>query len=92
MHIIPRIRGLSSKPDDGTQGDELYDRMAGEQGNVGGALWDRENSSLRPRPGGKFDRIEDSAREARSMMEMEAEAEMFRALLRDIEEEGGGSA
>ncbi|KUI54890.1 Bis(5'-nucleosyl)-tetraphosphatase [asymmetrical] [Cytospora mali] len=91
VHIIPRIRGLSSKPDEGA-GDELYERMAGEAGNVGGALWDR---ALGPRPvaGGKFDRIEDSQRGARSMAEMEAEAEVFRRVLREMEvEEGRGQA
>lgn len=77
VHIIPRVRGVSSKPDDGTDGDELYEKMAREEGNVGGALWDRQ----RPTPGGRFDRIEDSARQARSMQDMEAEAALFRSLL-----------
>lgn len=80
VHIIPRVRGVSSKPNDGTHGDALYDKMAGEEGNVGGALWDRER---RPVPGGQFDRIEDSARQARSMKEMEEEAAVFRSLLEE---------
>lgn len=93
VHIIPRIRGITSKPDDGTQADELYERMAGEEGNIGGALWDRGekevlSSATRPKPGGKFDRIEDSARKARSMEEMEAEADTFRRVLRELEAEG----
>ncbi|ROW08013.1 hypothetical protein VPNG_06044 [Cytospora leucostoma] len=87
VHIIPRIRGLSSKPGD-APGDELYERMADERGNVGGALWDRQ-LGRRPEPGGRFDRIEDSQRGARSMAEMEAEAEVYRGVLREMEAEGG---
>lgn len=95
VHIIPRIRGLSSKPED-APGDELYERMAGEEGNVGGALWDRAAAAAaaaagsgRPAAGGRFDRIEDSQRAARSMEEMEAEAEVFRGVLRGMEAEEG---
>lgn len=95
VHVIPRVRGLSSKPED-TAGDELYERMAREEGNVGGALWDRQQQQQqqpggggRPTAGGAFDRIEDSQREARSMEEMVAEAEVFRRALRDMEEEEG---
>ncbi|KAK7712937.1 Dinucleoside triphosphate hydrolase [Diaporthe eres] len=92
VHVIPRVRGLSSKPED-TAGDELYERMAREEGNVGGALWDRQQSvGARPVPGGAFDRIEDSQREARSMEAMVAEAEMFREALRVMEEEEGAAA
>lgn len=93
VHVIPRVRGLSSKPED-TAGDELYERMAREEGNVGGALWDRQQQQLgdRPTPGGAFDRIEDSQREARSMEEMVAEAEMFRRALREMEDAEGGEA
>lgn len=106
VHVIPRVRGLSSKPED-TAGDELYERMAREEGNVGGALWDRQQQQQqpgaggRPTAGGAFDRIEDSQREARSMEEMVAEAEVFRRALREMEEEeekgaagaiGGGEA
>ncbi|KAI3402279.1 hypothetical protein diail_209, partial [Diaporthe ilicicola] len=93
VHIIPRIRGLSSKPDD-TAGDELYEQMAGEEGNVGGALWDRAaGAGRRPVAGGSFDRIEDSQRQARSMEEMVAEAEVFRRALIETEEaEGHGEA
>lgn len=57
--------------------------MAGESGNVGGALWDRE-MSRRPEPGGGFPRIEDSERQARSMEEMEEEAGVYRRLLEDM--------
>ncbi|PSR90664.1 Bis-triphosphatase [Coniella lustricola] len=85
VHIIPRISNINSKPDDGTEGDELYEKMAGEEGNVGGALWDREFGSRRPKAGGKFDRIEDSARKARSMEEMQAEAEVFRKAMKELD-------
>lgn len=92
VHVIPRVRGLSSKPED-TAGDELYERMAREEGNVGGALWDRQQEQQfgdgRPVAGGAFDRIEDSQRTARSMEEMVAEAEVFRRALREMEEEEG---
>lgn len=86
VHIIPRVSGVSSKPED-TAGDELYERMASEEGNVGGALWDRQFGDKRPVAGGAFDRIEDSQRKARSMEEMVAEAEVFRRALREMEEE-----
>lgn len=89
VHVIPRVRGVSAKPDDGTAGDELYEKMAGEEGNVGGALWDANNHNQqgekRPTPGGKFDRIEDSARKARSMQEMEEEAALFARVLEEVE-------
>lgn len=63
--------------------------MAGESGNVGGALWDREVQVMsvlgrRPEPGGGFPRIEDSERQARSMEEMEEEAGVYRRLLEDM--------
>lgn len=94
VHVIPRVRDTASaKPDDGASGDELYVRMAGEEGNVGGALWDRAavrggdgGAGRRPEPGGEFEAIEDRERVARGMGEMEAEAEMYRRLL---DEEGG---
>lgn len=93
VHVIPRVRGLSSKPED-TAGDELYEQMAREEGNVGGALWDRQQQQQqygdRPTAGGAFDRIEDSQRKARTMEEMVSEAEVFRRALREMdgEEEG----
>lgn len=96
VHVIPRVRGLSSKPED-TAGDELYEQMAREEGNVGGALWDRQQqerqpTGARPVAGGAFDRIEDSQRKARSMQEMVAEAEVFRRALREMEEGDGPRA
>ncbi|RYP05816.1 hypothetical protein DL765_009731 [Monosporascus sp. GIB2] len=94
VHVIPRIAGATDK-DTGTVGDAVYERMASEDGNVGGALWDRDR---RPVPGGAFARIEDASRRARTMEEMEAEAELFRGVLaamareelrREGEERGG---
>ncbi|KAJ9138914.1 HIT domain-containing protein [Pleurostoma richardsiae] len=100
VHVIPRIRGATAKPAD-TAGDELYEQMTDERGNVGGALWDAaaaarrreeedaeaEGGGGRPRPGGRFPRIEDCDRKARSMEEMEAEAEMFKGVLREMDAE-----
>jgi bis(5'-adenosyl)-triphosphatase len=79
VHVIPRIRGSTAK-DSSTEGDAVYELMAAEAGNVGGALWDRAMAS-RPQPGGGFPRIEDQDRKGRSMKEMEAEADMFRDAL-----------
>ncbi|KAL2023036.1 hypothetical protein VTK56DRAFT_3946 [Thermocarpiscus australiensis] len=110
VHVIPRIRGATAKPAE-TPSDALYERMADEDGNVGGALWDRDRDrdrdreqqsqegietgsgvgvgvgGERPRPGGSFPSIEDAHRKARSMAEMEAEAEMYRGVLKAMEEE-----
>ncbi|KAI1734723.1 HIT domain-containing protein [Xylaria scruposa] len=84
VHVIPRIRGSTAK-DSQTQGDAIYELMAAEAGNVGGALWDRVMSS-RPQPGGAFPRVEDPDRMARSMSEMEAEADAYRDTLADMGE------
>jgi diadenosine tetraphosphate (Ap4A) HIT family hydrolase len=85
VHVIPRIRGLTAKEDD-RPSDDLYDGMAAEEGNVGGALWDREMKK-RPVSGGSFPRIEDAMRNSRSMDEMVAEAEIYKAVLRDMDKE-----
>ncbi|KAK3688560.1 HIT-like domain-containing protein [Podospora appendiculata] len=92
VHVIPRIRGSTAKAAE-TPSDELYERMAAEDGNVGGAQWDRELAAAadaargRPQPGGRFPSIEDAQRRARSMGEMEAEAALYRRVLRELEEE-----
>jgi bis(5'-adenosyl)-triphosphatase len=67
-HIIPRINGDAT-------GDEVYDKMASDEGNVGGALWDRDH---RPQGGGHFPKIEDAARKPRTAEEMAEEAQFFR--------------
>lgn len=84
VHVLPRIRGTTAK-NALTEADALYEKMADEPGNVGGHQWDvalaaahRAQSGSRPQPGGKFPRIEDATREARTMEEMEAEAAEFR--------------
>ncbi|RYP78540.1 hypothetical protein DL771_000493 [Monosporascus sp. 5C6A] len=77
VHVIPRIAGWTDK-DINTVGDAIYERMSSEDGNVGGALWDRDR---RPVPGGAFARIEEASRLPRSMEEMAAEAELFRGVL-----------
>lgn len=74
VHVIPRIPGDMSRP------DEVYVRLAAEEGNVGGALWDRE----RPRAGGGMPPIEDAARSARTPEEMADEAERYRTTLREM--------
>ncbi|KAK4107941.1 hypothetical protein N656DRAFT_784703 [Canariomyces notabilis] len=117
VHVIPRIRGSTAKPAS-TPSDAVYERMANEDGNVGGALWDRalreralnqqgqgqevesgsaggdgwEWGSTRPQPGGSFPSIEDAARQARSMAEMEEEAGVYKRLfeIMDAEEREGG--
>jgi bis(5'-adenosyl)-triphosphatase len=61
--------------------------MAAEEGNVGGALWDREIMRERPQPGGSFPRVEDPDRVPRSMDEMEAEARVYRGVLAALERE-----
>ncbi|KAK3339338.1 HIT-like domain-containing protein [Neurospora tetraspora] len=146
VHVIPRIRDVSAK-DAETPSDELYEWMAEEKGNVGGALWDRDNGhgqgdgghgngghhhhllqhsstfgqqredaasgrqqqlngsdvqkkevealleeeekgmaelQARPKPGGSFPSIEDAARTARGMEEMEREAAEYRRVLEDM--------
>jgi bis(5'-adenosyl)-triphosphatase len=66
-HVIPRTK-------DSKEGDEIYDRLQGEEGNVGGGLWDRE----RPKQMGKFPRIEDADRKPRSAEDMKKEAAFYR--------------
>jgi bis(5'-adenosyl)-triphosphatase len=91
VHVIPRVRGSTAK-DASTEGDAIYESMAAEAGNVGGALWDREQGRRRvlderPRPGGGFPRIEDQARVGRSMEEMETEASIYRKILAQMTQE-----
>jgi bis(5'-adenosyl)-triphosphatase len=73
-HIIPRTK------ESGGEGDGIYDRLQGEEGNVGGGLWDLRE---RPEPRGIFPRLEESERKARSKEDMIAEAEMYRELMRE---------
>lgn len=75
VHVIPRTKGDMPRPDD------VYLGLAGEEGNVGGALWD---VGQRPVPGGGMPRIEDEDRKARTVEEMNEEAERYRAVLKDM--------
>jgi bis(5'-adenosyl)-triphosphatase len=76
-HIIPRTTK------DSTEGDGIYDRLQGEEGNVGGGLWDQS----RPTPIGKFPQIEDADRKPRSAEEMNKEAAFFRKQMKLQEDE-----
>ena len=75
VHVIPRVKGDLERPDD------IYVKMAGEEGNVGGALWDVKR---RPEAGGGLPRIEDEDRSARTKEEMNEEAERYRAKLKEM--------
>ncbi|KAK2606094.1 Dinucleoside triphosphate hydrolase [Conoideocrella luteorostrata] len=75
VHVIPRKAG-----DVGEVPDAIYDKMASESGNVGGALWDRDRGR-RPAPGGGMPKIEDEDRKARTQEEMEEEAGQYKKML-----------
>ncbi|KAB5532646.1 HIT-like domain-containing protein, partial [Coniochaeta sp. 2T2.1] len=101
VHVIPRIHGWTAKPGapGAGGGDELYERMAGEEGNVGGWLWDvrkrekeLEEGKERPQPGGGFPPIEDKDRKVRGKEDMRKEAEGYRKVFEEMikeEREGG---
>lgn len=76
VHIIPR----PAKSNEGTIGDEIYEQMNSEKGNIGGALYDRD----RPKPSGAFPRIEDASREARSDEEMKEEADFYKLKMEEL--------
>lgn len=76
VHVVPRVKNDLESP------DEVYVKMAAEEGNVGGALWDREHE--RPKPGGGMPKIEDADRKARTPEEMHAEAERYKAVLKEM--------
>ena len=75
-HIIPRRKY------DG-EGDEIYDRLQSEEGNVGGGLWDLG----RPKQSGKFPKIEDADRKPRSAEDMSKEAAFYREQMTLVEKE-----
>lgn len=66
-HIIPRPKGS-------TEGDQIYDRLQGEEGNVGGGLWDQS----RPKNIGKFPEVDEEARKPRSEEELKQETAFFK--------------
>ncbi|KAG5996153.1 hypothetical protein E4U43_002910 [Claviceps pusilla] len=85
VHVIPRTAN-----DVGANPDALYARMAGEEGNVGGALWDRDHEcecedARRPAAGGAMAPIEDAARVARTAEDMQREAKLYREVLREMD-------
>ena len=75
VHVIPRTKGDMEQP------DEIYVGMTGEDGNAGGALWDKMQ---RPVPGGGMPRIEDADRAARTEEAMIQEAEDYKTKLREM--------
>ncbi|CZT10261.1 hypothetical protein WAI453_009361 [Rhynchosporium graminicola] len=74
-HIIPREKG-------NTEGDTFYLRLQGEEGNVGGKLFDRER---RPETQGKFPQLKDEDRHERSKEEMRKEASFFAEQMKLVE-------
>lgn len=80
-HIIPRL------PTD-SKGDGIYAELAGEEGNVGGHLWDQgvERGTIRrPVTGGIFPKIEDADRMPRSREVMVEEARIFGEAMERLE-------
>ncbi|ESZ99100.1 hypothetical protein SBOR_0510 [Sclerotinia borealis F-4128] len=72
-HIIPRTKESTAI------GDGIYDKLQGEEGNVGGGLWDRaEEIGDRPVQKGTFPKVDDEERMPRSVEEMNQEAALFR--------------
>lgn len=78
VHVIPRRRDDMGA---GEESDEIYVKMASEDGNVGGALWDVVR---RPQPGGGMPRVEDVNRHARTAEDMHAEAEQYKKVLESM--------
>ena len=68
-HVIPRTR------ESAREGDQIYGRLQGEEGNVGGGFWD---SRERPRIGPEFPRVEEGSRKERGAAEMNREAAFYR--------------
>lgn len=60
--------------DSSGEGDGIYDRLQGEEGNVGGGFWDQQ----RPIQVGKFPKIEEEDRKPRGKEEMNKEAKFYR--------------
>lgn len=79
VHVIPRAADDMGA---GEEVDEIYVRMAGEEANVGGALWDVVG---RPKPGGGMPRIEEISRISRTPEDMHAEADKYRKALEGME-------
>lgn len=94
VHVIPRPpvrKGEEEEEEETKLGDEIYEEMNSEKGNLGGTLWDRERErerrkekEERPKPSGNFPRIEDDKREARMPEVMREEAEFYRAEMQKL--------
>lgn len=74
VHVIPRTNESAA------EGDDFYARLQGEEGNVGGDLWDAE----RPKSGGKFPKIPDEERLPRSEEVMVKEANTYREKMEEV--------
>ncbi|KAK3190463.1 Dinucleoside triphosphate hydrolase [Lecanicillium sp. MT-2017a] len=87
VHVIPRVKDDLGE---GVPLDEVYVKMAGEEGNVGGALWDVATGAAgqRPKPGGGMPRIEDVDRNVRTAEQMYEEADRYKTII-DKMGEGG---
>ncbi|TEY53024.1 hypothetical protein BOTCAL_0251g00150 [Botryotinia calthae] len=78
-HVIPRTKESASI------GDGIYDKLQGEEGNLGGGLWDRAAQlGERPVQKGKFPRVDDEDRLPRSAEVMNQEAALFREQMQKL--------
>ncbi|KAF7872354.1 hypothetical protein EAF04_003276 [Stromatinia cepivora] len=78
-HVIPRTKEST------VIGDGIYDKLQGEEGNIGGALWDKAvELGKRPVQMGKFPKVDDEDRMPRSMEEMNQEAALFREQMQKL--------
>ena len=64
------------------EGDRIYEMLQGEEGNVGGALWDLK---VRPSIAAPFPRIHEEERKVRSLEVMGEEAALFREKMALVE-------
>ncbi|KAF7956759.1 hypothetical protein EAE96_004086 [Botrytis aclada] len=78
-HVIPRTK------ESARIGDGIYDRLQGEEGNVGGGLWDRDaRLGERPAQKGKFPKVDEADRLPRSAEVMNQEAALFREQMQKL--------
>jgi len=77
VHVIPRARGNEL-------GDKIYGMLQGEEGNVGGVLWD---VLKRPGVGKPMETVDDESRKVRDDEVMNVEARMFERGMRELDEE-----
>ncbi|TGO64876.1 hypothetical protein BCON_0005g00740 [Botryotinia convoluta] len=78
-HVIPRTK------ESARIGDGIYDKLQGEEGNVGGGLWDRDaRMGERPAQKGKFPKVDEEDRLPRSAEVMNQEAALFREQMQKL--------